>query len=207
MLKACLIGCSLSLLVAGRPRRLAMRPTARRSSSAAGLPRRRRTDQPRRPVAAGRDRPHGRRGRGLQVFRIDDPARQGRPGLERRRPSTSISRTRRSFIPKNKMAFPGLKKPEERADVIAYLEQASRASRASVQARELLVELSGLGRGSAALAQRPDPHHPHTRRLGQGDHVARPDQLMGLADDLLVEPDAARATSASARLRLRMNRA
>ena len=31
----------------------------------------------------------------------------------------------KGFIPKNKMAFPGLKKPEERADVIAYLEQAT----------------------------------------------------------------------------------
>jgi cytochrome c len=30
----------------------------------------------------------------------------------------------KEFIPKNKMAFPGLKKPEERADVIAYLKQA-----------------------------------------------------------------------------------
>jgi len=28
-------------------------------------------------------------------------------------------------VPGNKMAFPGLKKPEERADVIAYLKQAS----------------------------------------------------------------------------------
>jgi cytochrome c len=28
-------------------------------------------------------------------------------------------------IPGNKMAFPGLKKPEERADVIAYLKQAT----------------------------------------------------------------------------------
>jgi cytochrome c len=28
-------------------------------------------------------------------------------------------------IPGNKMAFPGLKKPEERADVIAYLKQAA----------------------------------------------------------------------------------
>ena len=26
----------------------------------------------------------------------------------------------KGFIPKNKMAFPGLKKPEERANVIAY---------------------------------------------------------------------------------------
>jgi cytochrome c len=31
----------------------------------------------------------------------------------------------KSYIPKNKMAFPGLKKPEERADVIAYLESAT----------------------------------------------------------------------------------
>jgi cytochrome c len=31
----------------------------------------------------------------------------------------------KEFIPKNKMAFPGLKKPEERADVIAYLKQAA----------------------------------------------------------------------------------
>jgi cytochrome c len=31
----------------------------------------------------------------------------------------------KAYIPKNKMAFPGLKKPEERADVIAYLESAT----------------------------------------------------------------------------------
>jgi cytochrome c len=31
----------------------------------------------------------------------------------------------KGYIPKNKMAFPGLKKPEERADVIAYLKQAA----------------------------------------------------------------------------------
>ncbi|MFZ1428300.1 MAG: cytochrome c family protein [Geminicoccaceae bacterium] len=31
----------------------------------------------------------------------------------------------KGFIPKNKMAFPGLKKPEERADVIAYLDTLS----------------------------------------------------------------------------------
>ena len=31
----------------------------------------------------------------------------------------------KGYIPKNKMAFPGIKKPEERADVIAYLEQAT----------------------------------------------------------------------------------
>lgn len=31
----------------------------------------------------------------------------------------------KGYIPKNKMAYPGLKKPEERADVIAYLEQAT----------------------------------------------------------------------------------
>lgn len=31
----------------------------------------------------------------------------------------------KGFIPKNKMAFPGLKKEEERADVIAYLKQAT----------------------------------------------------------------------------------
>jgi cytochrome c len=32
----------------------------------------------------------------------------------------------RGFVPKNKMAFPGLKDAAERADLIAYLEQASR---------------------------------------------------------------------------------
>lgn len=31
----------------------------------------------------------------------------------------------RKFIPKNKMAFPGLKKPDQRADLITYLEQAT----------------------------------------------------------------------------------
>ncbi|MEJ8572887.1 cytochrome c family protein [Microbaculum marinum] len=31
----------------------------------------------------------------------------------------------RGYIPKNRMAFPGLKKPEEVADVIAYLKQYS----------------------------------------------------------------------------------
>jgi cytochrome c2 len=29
----------------------------------------------------------------------------------------------KGYIPKNKMAYPGLKKPEERADVIAYLQK------------------------------------------------------------------------------------
>ena len=32
----------------------------------------------------------------------------------------------KAFMPGNKMAFPGLKKPEERADVIAYLKQAAK---------------------------------------------------------------------------------
>ncbi len=31
----------------------------------------------------------------------------------------------KAFIPKNKMAFPGFKKPEQRADVIAYLKEAT----------------------------------------------------------------------------------
>jgi cytochrome c len=31
----------------------------------------------------------------------------------------------KTFIPKNKMAFPGFKKPEQRADVIAYLKEAT----------------------------------------------------------------------------------
>ena len=32
----------------------------------------------------------------------------------------------KAFMPGNKMAFPGLKKPEERADVIAYLKSAAK---------------------------------------------------------------------------------
>ena len=32
----------------------------------------------------------------------------------------------REYIPKNKMAFPGLKKPEDRANVIAYLKEATK---------------------------------------------------------------------------------
>jgi cytochrome c len=31
----------------------------------------------------------------------------------------------KTFIPKNKMAFPGFKKPEQRADIIAYLKEAT----------------------------------------------------------------------------------
>ncbi len=31
----------------------------------------------------------------------------------------------KTYIPKNKMAFPGFKKPEQRADVIAYLKEAT----------------------------------------------------------------------------------
>ena len=42
------------------------------------------------------------------------------------RPSTVYLEDPKAFVPKNKMAFPGLKKPEERADVIAYLEQATK---------------------------------------------------------------------------------
>jgi cytochrome c len=32
----------------------------------------------------------------------------------------------KAFVPKNKMAFPGLKKPEDRANIIAYIDQASK---------------------------------------------------------------------------------
>jgi cytochrome c len=32
----------------------------------------------------------------------------------------------KGYIPKNKMAFPGLKKPEDRANVIAYIDEASK---------------------------------------------------------------------------------
>lgn len=32
----------------------------------------------------------------------------------------------KGFVPKNKMAYPGLKKPEDRANVIAYIDQASK---------------------------------------------------------------------------------
>ena len=32
----------------------------------------------------------------------------------------------KKYIPKNKMAFPGLKKPDQRADVIAYLKDATK---------------------------------------------------------------------------------
>ena len=53
------------------------------------------------------------------------------------------------------MAFPGLKKPEERADVIAYLKQASAQSGGGPRAADLLVERLRVGRGTAAAdAQR-----------------------------------------------------
>ncbi len=32
----------------------------------------------------------------------------------------------KAYVPKNKMAFPGLKKPEDRANVIAYIDEASK---------------------------------------------------------------------------------
>ena len=84
MLKACLIGCSLSLLVAGSA--LAAGDAAngekvfKRCAACHVI-----DDKTNRvgPHLRRRDRPHGRLGRGLQVFRIDDPARQGRAGLER----------------------------------------------------------------------------------------------------------------------------
>ena len=52
--------------------------------------------------------------------------------------SNSYLEDPKAFVPKNKMAFPGLKKPEERADVIAYLETASQSDVTAVAAHSSL---------------------------------------------------------------------
>ena len=70
----------------------------------------------------------------------------------------SISTNPKAFVPKNKMAFPGLKKPEERANVIAYL--ATAEVRLQSSRPQLLVEQLRLDRGSAALARARGPARP-----------------------------------------------
>lgn len=125
MLKACLIGCSLSLLVVG---------AARADGDAAN------GEKVFKRCAAchaidgttNKIGPHlggviGRTAGTVEGFKYSEAMIQhGKDGLvwSAETISTYLENPK-EFIPKNKMAFPGLKKPEERADVIAYLQQAT----------------------------------------------------------------------------------
>ena len=127
MLKACLIGCSLSLLIAGsalRGRRCGQRREGLQALR--GLPRarrHRRTGSAR--ICSG---VVGRTAGTVEGFKYSEAMIQhGKDGLVWNDETLdSISTDPKAFVPKNKMAFPGLKKPEERADVIAYLDAGRR---------------------------------------------------------------------------------
>jgi cytochrome c len=60
-------------------------------------------------------------GRGLSSIPKPWPPRARKAWCGTRRRSPPTCRTPRPIVPKTKMAFAGLKKPEEIADVIAYL--------------------------------------------------------------------------------------
>jgi cytochrome c len=125
MLKAGLIGCSLSLLVAGAALadgdaangekifkrcaacHVANAPTNRVGPSLQGL--------------------FGRTAGTVEGFKYSDSMMQhGKDGLVWNAETINTYLIDpKGFVPGNKMAFPGLKKPEERADVIAYLQQAT----------------------------------------------------------------------------------
>ncbi len=126
MLKACLIGCSLSLLVAGSA--LAAGDAAngekifKRCGACHVL-----------DDKTNRIGPHlggvvGRTAGTVEGFKYSDSMIQhGKDGLVWTNETLDAYLTDpKAYVPKNKMAFPGLKKPEERADVIAYLDQASK---------------------------------------------------------------------------------
>ena len=72
-----------------------------------------------RPAPERRRRPPGRLGRGLQLFRRHEGARRR---LDAREASSTSSPAPKKDVPGTKMTFAGLPKPEDRADVIAYLE-------------------------------------------------------------------------------------
>jgi cytochrome c len=125
MVKACLIGCSLSLLFAGMALaegdaangekvfkrcaacHVANAPTSRVGPSLQGV--------------------FGRTAGTIEGFKYSESMIQhGKDGLVWNAETIGeYIENPKEFIPKNKMAFPGLKKPEERADVIAYLQQAT----------------------------------------------------------------------------------
>jgi cytochrome c len=69
----------------------------------------------------------GRKAASVQGFSYSDAMKQkGEEGLVWDEENISkYLENPKDFIPKNKMAFPGLKKEDEREDVIAYLKQAS----------------------------------------------------------------------------------
>ena len=73
-----------------------------------------------RPAALGCDRPGHRLGRGLRLFRGAD-----REGSVWDYQTLDALAEPRNWAPGTKMAFAGLKKPEERADVILYLRSLS----------------------------------------------------------------------------------
>lgn len=121
MLKACLIGCSLSLLIAGSA--LAAGDAAngekvfKRCAACHVL-----------DDKTNRVGPHlggvvGRTAGSVEGFKYSEGMIQhGKDGLVWNEETLDVYLTDpKAFVPKNKMAFPGLKKPEERADVIAYL--------------------------------------------------------------------------------------
>jgi cytochrome c len=126
MLKACMIGCSLLLAVAGSALaqgdvtsgekifkrcatcHVANAPTNRVGPSLHGV--------------------FGRTAGSVEGFKYSEAMVQhGQAGLVWTPETVDQYLTDpKAFIPKNKMAFPGLKTPEERADVIAYLEQVTK---------------------------------------------------------------------------------
>ena len=125
MLKACLIGCSLSLLVIG---------VARADGDAANGAKVFKRCAACHVVDGTTNRvgPHlggvfGRTAGTVEGFKYSESMIQhGKDGLVWSAETiNSYIENPKEFIPKNKMAFPGLKKPEERADVIAYLQQAT----------------------------------------------------------------------------------
>jgi cytochrome c len=126
MLKAWMLGGSLALLVAG--------PALADGDAAKGEKVFKRC-QACHVVNAEQNRvgPHlvgviGRKAGSVEGFNYSDAMKaKGAEGLEWNEETIGkYIENPKDFIPKNKMAFPGLKKEDERADVIAYLKEATK---------------------------------------------------------------------------------
>ena len=123
-----------------------------------------------------RDRPHRRHRAGLQVLRRDDRVRRGGQRLELRDPARLPREPEGDWCKGTKMAFAGLKKPEDRDAVIAYIEAAAgHELTAGPERRPAAPAISKRGRGAVYRPRHePQPARPAPRPRARRRASTRP---------------------------------